>query len=229
MRAFDSLGRQASFWATLASPTIEAVVLSLEPAHHEVAVDDDYLDDIAAAFGQVVDSKSPYTSGHSIRVAEVTDHIARRLGLSAVRRRWLRRGALLHDLGKLGVSNAVLDKPAKLDDGEWAAVRRHAQLTRDILCRIDAFADLGALAGAHHERLDGKGYPEGLSGDQIRLETRIITTADIFDAISAERPYRGAVPVPRTLEMMAETVGTAIDPLCFEALRDAVRDNEIGA
>lgn len=88
-----------------------------------VALDDDYLDDIAAAFGQVVDSKSPYTSGHSVRVARYTDQIAEHLGLAAGRRRWLRRGALLHDMGKLGVSNMGLDKPGKLDAQEWAAVQ----------------------------------------------------------------------------------------------------------
>ena len=222
VQAFTRLGLEPAFWAMLSAPEVDAAVRALEPGQHEVALDDDYLDDIAAAFGQVVDSKSPYTSGHSERVAKYTDAIAAQLGLAAPRRRWLRRAALLHDLGKLGVSNAVLDKPGKLDADEWVAVRRHALLTQDILCRIEAFAELGRIAAAHHERLDGQGYPLGLRGDQIAIETRIITTADIFDAITAERPYRGAVPIPRTLEMMGESVGTAIDPLCFDALRQAL-------
>jgi len=187
-----------------------------------VALDDDYLDDIAAAFGQVVDSKSPYTSGHSARVALYTDLIAEQLGLSFERRRWLKRGALLHDVGKLGVSNSVLDKPGKLDAEEWAAVQAHAMYTETILSRIDAFAELARVAAAHHERLDGKGYPRGVMAEAICLETRIITTADIFDAITAERPYRGAVPIPKTLEIMAENVGTAIDPQCFAALKQAL-------
>ena len=187
-----------------------------------VALDDDYLDDISAAFGQVVDSKSPYTSGHSARVALYTDMIAEVLGLSHERRRWLKRGALLHDVGKLGVSNSVLDKPGKLDDEEWAAVKAHAVYTETILSRINAFSELARVSAAHHERLDGKGYPRGLMADEICLETRIITTADIFDAITAERPYRGAIPIPRTLEMMAENVGTAIDERCFEALKQAL-------
>ncbi|MFT3733522.1 MAG: HD-GYP domain-containing protein [Rhodocyclaceae bacterium] len=185
-------------------------------------LDDDYLDDIAAAFGQVVDAKSPYTSGHSARVALYTDMIAESLGLGPERRRWLKRGALLHDVGKLGVSNAVLDKPGKLDSVEWAAVQRHAAYTEAILSRIEAFAELARIAGAHHEKLDGSGYPRGIKGDQIDLETRIITTADIFDAITAERPYRGATPIPRTLEIMAGTVGSAIDPDCFDALKKAL-------
>ena len=85
------------------------------------------------------------------------------------------------------------------------------------------FAELARVSAAHHERLDGRGYPLGLAADQIGIETRIITTADIFDAISAERPYRGAVPIPRTLEMMAENLGTAIDPLCLDALTAVLR------
>lgn len=212
----------AAFWEMLASPEVTAAVLALEPASHVVALDDDYLDDIATAFGQVVDSKSPYTSGHSLRVALYADLIAETLGLSPERRRWLKRGALLHDVGKLGVSNSILDKPGKLDADEWAAVQSHAAYTEAILSRINAFAELARVAGAHHERLDGKGYPRGLVADEICLETRIITAADIFDAITAERPYREAIPIPKTLEIMAENVGTAIDPQCFDALRHAI-------
>jgi putative nucleotidyltransferase with HDIG domain len=170
----------------------------------------------------VVDSKSPFTSGHSARVATIADALARRLGVVDARRRWLRRGALLHDVGKLGVSNAILDKPGPLDDDEWACMRQHPVHTEDILGRIGAFAELARVAGAHHERLDGTGYPRRLSADQIALETRIITTADVFDAISADRPYRSAVPIPQTLELMRRSVGTAIDPLCFEALRQEI-------
>jgi HD-GYP domain-containing protein (c-di-GMP phosphodiesterase class II) len=222
VRAFEAIARNPGFLATLASPDIDQAVQAMEPGDHHVALDDDYLDDIAAAFGQVVDSKSPYTSGHSARVAHYVDAIALQMGLAPQRRRWLRRGALLHDVGKLGVSNAVLDKPGKLDSAEWEQVRRHAAYTEAILSRIAPFEELARVSAAHHERLDGGGYPRGLKADEISVETRIITTADVFDAISAERPYRGAVPIPKTLEIMAETVGTALDPLCFEALRAVI-------
>lgn len=226
--ALERCAQAPGFWSALASPTLDREVLELEPGQHRVTLDDAYLDDIAAAFGQVVDAKSPYTSGHSARVADVADRMARRLGLSQPRRRWLKRGALLHDLGKLGVSNSVLDKPAKLDEQEWAAVRRHAELTESILSRIGAFGELARVAAAHHERLDGQGYPRGLTAEAISFETRIITTADIFDAISATRPYRAAVPVAQTLDMMARTVGSALDPLCFEALTQVVGPGDGG-
>jgi HD-GYP domain-containing protein (c-di-GMP phosphodiesterase class II) len=94
----------------------------------------------------------------------------------------------------------------------------HAAHTETILSRIAAFGDLAAIAGAHHERLDGKGYPHGLRADQIALETRIITTADIFDALTAERPYRAAMPASKALAIMSEMVGTALDDRCFDGL-----------
>nr|MBP8281921.1 HD domain-containing protein [Aeromonas sp.] len=193
--AFEALADEA-FWQGLADPALAERVFAHPAGQGEVALDEDYLDEIAAAFGQVVDSKSPYTAGHSGRVALYTDILAAQMGMSEARRRWLKRGALLHDVGKLGVSNAILDKPGKLDELEWAAVQMHAAYTEEILSRIGAFEELAQVAGAHHERLDGKGYPKGLKGEAITLETRIITTADIFDAITAKRPYRDAIPVP---------------------------------
>jgi HD-GYP domain-containing protein (c-di-GMP phosphodiesterase class II) len=222
VRALERVAGDDAFWRMLKSADVDRAVLALEPGSLRVALDDDYLDDIASAFGQIVDAKSPYTSGHSARVAGYVDQIAGALGLSPQRRRWLRRGALLHDVGKLGVSNAVLDKPGALDAQEWEHVRAHALHTEAILSRISAFAELARVSGAHHERLDGRGYPRGICGDAISLETRIITVADIFDAISAERPYRGAVPMQQTLQMMSQTVGSAIDPLCFEALKSVI-------
>ena len=222
--AFERVAQSEAFWTGLAAPGLDRLLPGLLPSGQgtQHALDDDYLDDIAAAFGQVVDAKSPYTSGHSARVALYTDMIGEALGLSEARRRWLKRGALLHDVGKLGVSNSVLDKPGALERDEWDAVKQHALYTETILGRIDAFGELAGIAGAHHERLDGGGYPRGLKADAIRIETRIITTADIFDAITAARPYRGAIPVPQALDMMGKTVGTALDADCFAALRRAV-------
>jgi HD-GYP domain-containing protein (c-di-GMP phosphodiesterase class II) len=220
--AFERVAERDDFWPTLASDTLAAQVYALEPARHSVHLDDDYLDEIAEAFGQIIDAKSHFTAGHSARVALYTDLIAEQLGLTPERRRWLRRGALLHDMGKLGVSNAVLDKPGQLNAAEWEAVRMHATYTEQILSGIAPLAELARVAGAHHEKLDGTGYPRGLDAHEITLETRIITTADIFDAISADRPYRAAVPVEQTLAMMDKIVGSALDARCMQALRQAV-------
>jgi HD-GYP domain-containing protein (c-di-GMP phosphodiesterase class II) len=220
--AFERVAKLPEFWATLASDDLQTAIYALEPAQHVTVVDEDYLDDIAAAFAKVVDSKSPYTSGHSERVTLYTDMIAEQLGCSAEQRRWLKRAALLHDIGKLAVSNTILDKPGKLDAAEWEVIKSHPAHSEQILARIAAFRDLAPIAGRHHERLDGKGYPVGLKGDAITLETRIITTADIFDALTAERPYRAAMPVADALAILQDGVGTSIDPTCLNALRRAL-------
>jgi HD-GYP domain-containing protein (c-di-GMP phosphodiesterase class II) len=220
--AFERVAAQPEFWQKLRSGDLRHAIFALEPAQSSSFVDEDYLDDIAAAFAQVVDSKSPYTSGHSERVTLFTDLIAKQMDLSAEQRRWLKRAALLHDIGKLGVSNSILDKPGKLDPDEWDAMKMHAAHTETILSRIAAFGELASVAAAHHERLDGLGYPRGLKGEQITLETRIITTADIFDALTAERPYRAAMPVDKAFAIMSDMVGTAIDGDCFAALRSAM-------
>ena len=221
VRAFEKVASNTEFWTGLGAEDLPARVCGLEPAQHSVPLDDEYLDEIAEGFGQIIDAKSPFTAGHSARVGLYTDLIAEQLGVSVERRRWLRRGALLHDIGKLGVSNSLLDKPGKLDALEWESMRRHAVYTEQILSGIAPFAELARIAGAHHEKLDGTGYPRGLKAPDIALETRIITTADIFDAISADRPYRAAVPVGETLQMMQNMVGTALDARCMTALRRA--------
>lgn len=208
-----------SFWQSLEDVDLPRLILALPPARDESSIDDDYLDDIAAAFGEVVDSKSPYTAGHCSRVALFTDMIAEELEFSDNERKWLNRSALLHDIGKLGVSNCVLDKPGKLDDAEWVDMRQHAVYSEEILLRISAFTEVARIGGAHHERLDGKGYPRGLTSEDISLETRIVTTADFFDALTADRPYREAMPLGRALGIMEDAVGTAIDPQCLAALK----------
>ena len=161
------------------------VLVELEPRALTRAVDEDYLDDIAAGFAQVVDAKSPFTAGHSDRVALFADLIAEEMGYTPERRRWLKRAALLHDIGKLGVSNSVLDKNGKPDDEEWAEIKRHPELGRVILSKIAAFHDMARIAGDHHEKLNGRGYPHGIKANAIDLDTRIVTVADIFDALTA--------------------------------------------
>jgi HD-GYP domain-containing protein (c-di-GMP phosphodiesterase class II) len=228
-QAFERAAANPAFWRVLASRGLQQIIIELAPEQGGESVDEDYLDEVAAAFAQVVDSKSPYTAGHSDRVALFTDMIAEQLGLPPEKRRFLKRAALLHDLGKLGVSNQILDKQGKLTEEEWQSVRQHPAKSEMILSRISAFQELARIAGGHHERLDGKGYPRGIAGDEISLETRIITCADIFDALTAERPYRGAMPVSKALEILRGDVGTAIDGGCFAALEGALAKLERAA
>nr|WP_314258574.1 HD domain-containing phosphohydrolase [uncultured Devosia sp.] len=228
--ALNAMAGDRSVWDGMAANDLDVLVREIEPSSLIRAVDEDYLDDIAAGFAKVVDAKSSFTAGHSERVALFADLIAEQLGYSEARRRWLRRAALLHDIGKLGVSNAILDKMGRPDDDEWAAIKRHPELGRTILSKIAALRDTAVIAGNHHERLDGKGYPMGIDGTEIDLDTRIVTTADIFDALTADRPYSKAMQVPVAMDLMARDLGTAIDPVCFVALQNGLeRMHEIAA
>ena len=220
--AFVKLQAEDGFWDVLVEGELPNLVLDLEPAKVTRYVDEDYLDQIATAFAQVIDAKSSFTRGHSERVAIFTDMIAEELGFTKQNRRWLGRGALLHDIGKLAISNSILDKPGRLTVEEFEVIKTHPVHSEDILASISVFSDLAAVAGGHHERLDGKGYPRGLKGGEINLETRIVTTADIFDALTAERPYRAAMPVSQAFAIMEKDLGTAIDSICFKALQAAL-------
>ncbi len=215
------------FWIELNADDLDAKIFMLEPAQNIITVDEDYLDDIADAFGRVIDAKSPYTSGHSGRVGTYVEQICMHLGYDRANTRKLRRAAVLHDIGKLGVSNLILDKPAKLDNEEWKVMQSHAKHTADILSHITIFKDMAMIASAHHERLDGKGYPHGVNAEDICMDTRIITTCDFFDALTADRPYRAAMSVTKALDIMRAEIGSAVDAECFAALEAIVSDNKI--
>ena len=222
--AFLAVSERDDFWEGLEAHDLEVRVMALEPPSEIVVLDDDRMDAIAAGFGEVIDAKSPFTAGHSDRVADHTVAIAEALGLPSSRKRWLRRAGLLQDIGKLGISNLILDKPGKLDAAEWEEVRKHPVYTAQVLGRIHAFKDLASLAGAHHERLDGKGYPHGLEAEEISLETRIVTVADIYDALISDRPYRAGMTPARAFGILRDMVGTALDGKVVRALRAHVYD-----
>jgi HD-GYP domain-containing protein (c-di-GMP phosphodiesterase class II) len=151
-------------------------------------------------------------------VAEIADGIAATMGLDTATRRLLRRAGLLHDVGKLGVSNRILDKPGKLTDEEWAAVQRHPGLSRVILAPVPALADVARLAVEHHERLDGSGYPHRLTAHQLDVPSRVLQVADVAEALSARRPYREALSDDEVLRVMARDAGSKLDAAAFGAL-----------
>lgn len=176
------------------------------------------IDRICEAFAMIVDAKSSFTAEHSRRVAQYATQIAKHFGWEPSRVQLLYRAGLLHDIGKLGVSNTILEKPGRLTDEEFAQVRNHPRYTYEILRQIRSFETLAEIAGAHHERLDGRGYWRGVGADQLTKEMRILAVADVFDALSAERPYRPALPLDEVFAIMRREAGTALDPECVEAL-----------
>jgi HD-GYP domain-containing protein (c-di-GMP phosphodiesterase class II) len=202
-------------WASLGNGSAERTLAKLAPTDIALDPDDARLDSIAEAFASIVDAKSPYTGHHSQGVAQHAVTIGAELGFSSTVLRDLRRGALLHDLGKLGISNTILDKPGKLDEAEFALIRMHPVYTEQILARVPAFAPFAIAAAAHHERIDGRGYPYGLAGSSLTPYSRVLAVSDVFEALTADRPYRGGLPVDEALAIMRRDAGAH---LCSETL-----------
>jgi putative nucleotidyltransferase with HDIG domain len=198
------------------------VVLDYEPQCSQ-GVDPAEVDRICEAFADVVDAKSPFTYRHSLGVAEVATSLATVLQLAPERVQLVRRAALLHDLGKLAIPNTILDKNGDLDQEEWKVILQHPRLTRDILERIEPFAELARIAGAHHEKLDGSGYPDHLTADQLGLEARIVAVADVYQALTERRSYRPGMSHTEAMKILYRLGAKKLDPYCVAAL-GLVRD-----
>lgn len=167
--------------------------------------------------------KDPSTEGHTRRVATLAVAIGERLGLPEGRLRQLALGGLLHDVGKLSVPNSILNKPGKLTDAEFAEIRRHPGAGRELLTELGGFPPLVLdLVESHHERLDARGYPNGVPAGELDVAVRILTTADVYDALTADRVYRAAWPAERALALLEDESDTAFDSDCVAALRTVV-------
>jgi putative nucleotidyltransferase with HDIG domain len=215
----DTFEMDDAFWGSLREADSLSALRVLEPEDAIVHCDEDRLDVVAEAFAKVIDAKSPYTARHSQNVAFLAVRTAREMGMSRREVRSLRRAALLHDIGKLGVSNAILDKPAALDPVEVEVMRRHTTHTFEILKRVARFRQFAATAAAHHERLDGSGYHLGLRGEELGTATRILAVADVCEALTATRPYRQGMPLDGVLARLDELVAAGhLCPAATEAL-----------
>lgn len=171
------------------------------------------------ALARTVDTNSPWTAGHSERVTDLAMDIGRELGLPPHEIDLLRRGGLLHDIGKLGVPPSILDKPGKLTEEEIAVMRRHPSKGAEILEPIPNLQKVIPIVVQHHERFDGKGYPNGLSGESISLHARILALADVADALLSDRPYRPGWSREKVLAYTLENSGAHLDPSVVEAYR----------
>jgi putative nucleotidyltransferase with HDIG domain len=210
------------FWGGLAGANPSA----WEPSSRVLVADEPRLDQIAEAFAGVIDAKSPWTYRHSDRACLIAMSLAASLGASERTLVDLRRAALLHDVGKLAISNRILDKPGRLTRAEFAKIREHPRITAQVLARVPGFSHLVAIAAAHHERLDGRGYPRGLTAGELTMPMRVLAVADVYEALTSARPYRRAMTSDEALAVMRPDVPTRLDEDVFAALEGLLEGDQ---
>jgi putative nucleotidyltransferase with HDIG domain len=169
------------------------------------------------ALARAVDAKSPWTAGHSERVTERALKAGRVLGVTPNELENLHRGALLHDIGKIGIPVSILDKPGKMTEEEYRIIKEHPRMGARILEPIAAYAQVIPMVLQHHEWFNGNGYPDGIAGEEISLGGRILAVADVFDALISDRPYRGGMGLERTVEIIKKESGDQFDPDVVQA------------
>jgi putative nucleotidyltransferase with HDIG domain len=181
------------------------------------------------ALARTVDAKSSWTAGHSTRVTKMALKIGSVLAISPKKLDDLHRAALLHDIGKVGIPLSILDKPGALDDEEYAMIKKHPSIGARILEPIASYKNILPMVLQHHERFDGKGYPDGLSGDEIDIGARILAVADVFDAIKSDRPYRKGMALERVIDIITEEAGRQFDPVVVDAFLEIMRQEKTKA
>jgi putative nucleotidyltransferase with HDIG domain len=179
-----------------------------------------HIDDLTLRFVetmvQALDARDPYTAGHSHHVSAMSTAIAERMGLSRKQIEIIRIGSLLHDIGKIGIPDALLQKPGELSRAEYAAIQQHTIIGRKILEKIGQFQNFLPFAELHHENYGGGGYPYGLNGEEIPLPVSIVHVADVYDALRGDRAYRAAMPEDAVMETMIRGSGKLFDPAVIE-------------
>jgi HD-GYP domain-containing protein (c-di-GMP phosphodiesterase class II) len=208
--------QQAADIAVQGAMAIEQALLFARVRAYADEVEINY-DATLKALMAALDAKDDVTEGHCERVAKLTVQLARQFGVAENTLVDIERGAMLHDVGKIGVPDAVLKKPAALDEGEWEAIRKHPLLAGMMISKVGFLEGATPILLYHHERFDGTGYPFGLSGDGIPLNARIFSVVDAYDAMTSDRPYRRAMPHATAMDEIAAGSGTQFDPSVVEA------------
>ncbi len=217
-RSDDELGELAKTLNYM-SASIEA--FDAETQRLADHIESGYLETIVA-LANSIDSKDPYTRGHGQRVAELSAEIGKELKLSDEELKHLKYGAILHDVGKIGIVEAILFKPTRLDDREMTAMREHPVIGDNIIRPVRLLSKIRAAVRNHHEWWDGTGYPDGLKGEDIPMIARIVACADTWDACTSTRPYQVALNPNDALAVIDRLTGTQIDPKVADALRHVV-------
>jgi len=184
------------------------------------------LDEIVNAMSLTLEERDPYTAGHQIRTTDLSLAIAREIGLPEHETKGLQMAGLIHDMGKISVPGEILSKPGRLNDAELQLIRRHPQVAYDILSQIDFPWPVGKIVLQHHERFDGSGYPQGLSGEKILLEARILCVADVVETMETHRPYRPSLGRDAALAEITKYRGVLYDPEVVDACLRLFRETD---
>ena len=202
----------------------------LEAANKELLIAQEELKEanIATMRALIVseEARDPYIRGHSQRVTEYALAIAGKLKLSDSNKKHIEYAGYLHDIGKIGISDAILHKPGRLDDKEWEVIKRHPVVGVELLAPLKFLPEEKIIVRHHHERYDGKGYPDGLKGKDIPLGARIMCVADSFDAMNSKRAYRASLPRAKILSELKTSRGTQFDPEMVDAFMDIVEADD---
>ncbi len=209
--------RDASLTRTISALLVNGSLEALEQSYSEV------LTGLVAA----VEAKDAYTKGHSEKVARLAVQIGERLGMPPERLRVLYQAGLLHDIGKIGIADGILNKPGRLTPAEFAVVKGHPARSEEMIGRIPSLRPTLKAIRWHHERLDGSGYPDGIAGDAVPLEARVLAVADVFDAMRSGRSYRPALAGYVALAYLVENAGRLFDPYCVEAMREIAEVQDV--
>ncbi|MBI1369982.1 MAG: HD domain-containing protein [Planctomycetes bacterium] len=221
----EVMDRRVGYFTEDDLPLIEAIAVQVSISLDNARLYDAQrrqFDSFVRAFSTAIEMRDPITGTHSLNVANYAMGLAWHMGLPVPQIEWIRIAGLLHDVGKIGVPEAVLTKPGKLSDEEFAQIKDHAAKSRRILSRIeftDELRGLDFIAAAHHEKLDGSGYPDGLVGEEIPLKARVLAVADIFDALTQQRHYREGMSIEKAFCIIDDMTPHQLDPACVAALK----------
>jgi HD-GYP domain-containing protein (c-di-GMP phosphodiesterase class II) len=226
------LGVGLAFWSLamlrVKGQSLRTIVEATLELEIKVGTEMEHVETIRA-LAAAVEARDENTEGHNVRVAELAVMIGRELDLPNDTLRLLARSGLLHDVGKIGIPDAILSKPGPLTPDEWTTIKLHPQKGHQILMRINRLGRESEIVIAHHERIDGTGYPRGLRGEEIPLEARIVAVADTYDVLVSNRPYRKARGQEQAIRTLREESGTHLWPPAVEALLRSLakrRDND---
>lgn len=179
---------------------------------------------------KTIEAKDTYTKGHSARVAKYASLLAEKIGLSKEKQNEIYYMGMLHDIGKIGIADSIINKPGKLTDEEYSLIKTHTDIGYRILKNMNEITDIEYGARWHHERYDGKGYPDGFAGDQIPIYARVIAVADVYDAMTSNRSYRKVMPQSEVRAEIERVSGTQLDPdiaACMIQLIDEDSDYQL--